>query len=443
MLLRRLSICWLFTASLAMAEPCKQLCNFTTELSTIQKTPAQALVVMSEMTNRLAGSENTSDLKNLLSFCAQVRPVLVAARVDANALNAVSTLEKMANLGLAKFTTEIQADVLFGYFSKLPDVDETSRLEVIQKWVDRLQDVENRKELGELATFFSKAGDLCERNEDSIFVIKAARDAEQSAITKSFQLNPFYEGEYAAIVTCGVDDSEACPTDLFDRIVILDTFSLENIQLTAINSKLGVSVFNFTQIKVTQGGKTFDALSRTNGASALAKLHLDYQASLKGWEGTITTTDREYHVRAIPLDGGLFTKVFDMQATRPLKTPLNDSLFDTLWTGIFGKVKNAMMRTSLYQVSTPTDLEKREIGATMRFKDVDGYKFDFQWGRVFKKTGIISIVGSQADGGYLKMVLAGQPSQSGKSVIFSGFSLSSMNGKLNSVVFEAPIGDSQ
>lgn len=421
------SVLLLATASLsAHAAPATScgvpICNLSRAIEELQKAkPQEQLNTLRKYSADAVGSVDAASLRNYLDFASQARSALVAAKSEKIVLDALNQLSSISSVRIAKYS-ELDAATLIDLFKAL--AHEKDRFEVLQWWADKIKNLEDRSSLLELAHFFAATKKISAELEDDEYVVELSKQNEQAASKKLFRLQPIFEGVYTAQVTC--ETQVNCAATRIDRIVIMDTFIGDNLEVNLIASKLRTHIHRFQNVTTINGGMTIEGVSRSSSSGSLAKLQLDYDLDTGSLKGYVQTADEKLLVSAMPIAGASLIRLFNRQLEQPV--PLKKEIFEHAYKGTLGG-KKISLRVSVFADD--------QVGATLGVDELPQYKLRFFAGRFFPKTGIVMMVSNPAVGGNLKMVLIAHKSENSYSPVpyfFEGITFNSENAVVNDVV---------
>jgi hypothetical protein len=366
-------------------------------------------------------STDPAVLANLLAFSEAARELLTALNEEKWLVEAAKNLGKSCVVRLAKHSA-IDDELLLGFFRRL--YYEQDRFDVLQHWAAQVRNLEDKETLRELGRFLTQAGAYCASLEDGDYVIDAARRAETAIHSRIIRLQPTFEGVFVAELQC--QGTRCAGTELIDRITIMDTLLPENIQVTLSSSRLGVVVYSFQSIVMSQGGTHFEGLSRNAGTGTLAKLAFDLDPATRVITGTIETPEVAIRFTGHGDLDRAPIRLFDERVANPRPDPLTPAFFERTMYGAYAG------RASRLKVNVFDD---ETVGGTLTIGEGNGLRIRFQGGRFFPKSGIVILISNTTGGGILKMYLsvANTPRNAAGDYDVTGLTFNSLNGTVNNV----------
>ena len=419
------------TASPAFAETGSScglpFCDVAKALSQFQALNAQDQYESLKRTTVSANKATAPEvLKNINAYALGAKAVLITAKADRVLLDASTQITAICITRLARYS-ELNAEVLIDLFKQINL--ESARFEVLTAWTLRIKEVEDRAGLLELSTFFSRAAAYCVAIEDDEYIVTTAKASEQVASKKLVKLQPIFEGVYKAEASC--EGKTVCPEASIDRVVVMDTLFADNLEVTLVASKISTYVYRFSNVTVLNGGRTIEGMT-TNAVGAIAKLHLDYDATNASLIGFIDAVDFRLVITAIQNPKASLIALFDSQLKNSIPAPIPPTIFDGNFSGTFAGRKSEM-KVSFFE-EDPITKHEESVGATLTILEIARYKLRFHAGRFFPKTGVLLLVATSTGGGTMKAGLSVRPSASGNGGYeLKGFSYSSENAQVNPI----------
>lgn len=370
-------------------------------------------------------STDVPTLQNFYDFAVAAKQILIEAHEEKWIIEASSYLAGACLDNLGRYS-DVNATTLSKYYTSIKS--EKGRADLLDFWKGRLKEFEDEKSLIEIAKYFSNAASISKADEDYDYIIDNALSNEQLVNTKLMRLHPVFEGVYNLKTNCESDNGETCSNIAFDKVIITDSISFENIKVSFVNSGLGVQLYGFSDVKMTKGVSSFDAVSSNAGTdSSVAKLHFYFDTETRSISGYLKTPDSQTNFSATLDMSNSPSAFFDMQDKRSNPTPVPATIFDTTLTGQFGS-ETATLRVKSF--------DEEHVGATLTVTSLGGVRIKYQTGRFFPKTGILVLVGGY-NGGSMKMTLAFRKNAKTNRVDAIGVNINSANGSTNNVNFAA------
>lgn len=224
-------------------------------------------------------SKDIKVLENLLSIAKEIK-ALTTSMGDADwVIREASTLANNSIFNLAKFS-EPNAKNMLSLFAQLDNA--TKRYEVISHFQTELVNIEDTAVLNELVAFAIGAQKYTIQIGDESWIPRAASTLASDITVKLNALDPVHEGVYTVAVVQGDNKVLA-----FDKVVVLDSSSEENLVVNFMNSKLNTIVFSYSH--ATLVGNTISGKLISNGSLSSA-FEMNFNRSTGALKGTITTT---------------------------------------------------------------------------------------------------------------------------------------------------------
>ncbi|MAZ48378.1 MAG: hypothetical protein CME65_07435 [Halobacteriovoraceae bacterium] len=218
-------------------------------------------------------------LNNLVASAAEFKALSQEAGDSDWVIREASTLLNNSVFNLAKYS-EIDAANLLRLFAQLDN--QTKRYEVITYWASTLSEVENLNDLSELVLFAQNAAAISSSAGDEAWVVRAINSLASDITVKLTNLDPAHEGVYSVQI-----DSAPARQFGFDKIVVLDSTSEENLVVRFINSAYNRVAFEYSS--TTLVGNVISGKRISNG-SLSSEMSLTFDRATGAVSGTIQTT---------------------------------------------------------------------------------------------------------------------------------------------------------
>ena len=177
-------------------------------------------------------------LNNLLEIGLEIKSISLAMNDPDWILREVSALANNAIFNLAKFTP-LKAVKIMELFKKLDSA--TKRFGIISYYQNDLRNIESIEKLEQLVAFAQQAKDYTIRIKDEGWITRSASSLASSIKIKLVALDPIYEGVYDIIIS---DNKNFFLP--FDKIVIFDSNTDNNLIVNFINTKYNTVVFSYS-----------------------------------------------------------------------------------------------------------------------------------------------------------------------------------------------------
>ena len=330
-------------------------------------------------TNGLVSSyKESSDLailNNLVESAAEFKKLSIEEGDADWVVRESSTLLNNSIFNLAKYS-DIDAANLLSLFAQLDN--QTKRYEVITYWASRLSEIENLNDLSELVLFAQNAGPISMSAGDEAWVVREINSLASNITIKLTNLDPVHEGVYSVQI-----NSAPARQFGFDKIVVLDSTSEENLVVKFINSAYNRVAFQYSS--TTLVGNTIRGRSMSNGGLN-SQMELSFDRATGAISGSIQTTLAEQ----ITFSG---QQTFSASSVfrGEVATELNDdSVIGTMTGSILGIPGTLSVQSFLPGVYS------------VNFAADNGYiVMDFV-GKFFKKNGVLAVTSANK----VKLILA-------------------------------------
>lgn len=347
-------------------------------------------------------STDSNILENLILAAKEIR-TLTSEAGDADwVVREASTLLNNSVFNLAKYS-DIEATNLISLFSQLDN--QTKRYEVIAYWQGKVSEVENVNDLSALVEFSMAAADISIAAGDEAWVARAAKSLASEITIKLTDLDPAHEGVYAVKMTAG--ESLAVK---FDKVIILDSTSEQNLVIKLINSKFNRVAFKYSHAKLV--GTTITAKIISNG-SLSSSIELNVDRATGEIKGSIQTTMADKIEFAGTQD---FSTRSVFAGSAPFALTENSVIGEVRGEilGLAGKLSVRSFSPGVYSAHFVAD---------------NGFiVLDFV-GKFFPKNGVLSVTHKNK----VKLVLAFRSVEG--ELVWTGKSFSTTNGVVNTAVF--------
>ena len=228
-------------------------------------------------------------------------------------------------------------DDLVGYFGQLKT--EATRYSVITFWHQRIVQLEDKNSLLALLKFFVSADHLSAAAGDGGYVSRDAEAAEDEITLRLQQIYPFFEGVFAIDLKCASTDTNTSPTyctkKYIDRLVMMDTTSTDDLQVSLVSSQGGQSLGTYQHPVVSNGATQIDVVDSPNGT--LSSLHLELNSDTHTISGWFKSTDSGQVVQITGVQIGSALPVYDAQ--KGGAAPIPQSVFAAPLKGVYGGEK--------------------------------------------------------------------------------------------------------
>ncbi len=348
-------------------------------------------------------SQDVKILKNLLTAAADIKALTIKMGDADWVTREASTLANNSILNLAKYDV-VKADKMLNLFKQLDNA--TKRYEVIAYFQGQLNNIENLNTLNELVAFAEGAKDYTVQMGDEDWIPRAAASLASDITIKLTALDPAHEGVYTVSVVEG--DEKILD---FDKVVVLDSSSEENLVVNFMNSKLNTIVFSYTHSTIV--GSTIKGKLVSNG-SLSSKFELKINRATGAIKGTINTT----RSNTIVFKG---TQNFSTRTIFAGKVPYSLSANSAIGDikgeilGIKGTLSVKSFLPNVYSASFVADNGLVVI--------------DFQ-GKFFAKNGVLTLTHKN------KIKLALSLRETAEGIMWRGVSYSTTNGKVIEASFK-------
>lgn len=343
-------------------------------------------------------------LNNLVEAAAEFKTLSQEAGDADWVIREASTLLNNSVFNLAKYS-DIDAANLLRLFAQLDN--QTKRYEVITYWSARLSEVENLNDLSELVLFAKNAAPISTSAGDEAWVVRAINALASDITIKLTNLDPAHEGVYSVTI-----DSAPARQFGFDKVVVLDSTSEDNLVVRFINSAYNRVAFEYSN--ATLVGGTITAKRISNG-SLSSEMTLNYDRTTGAVTGSIQTT----LAPQITFSGSQTFSASSVFRGDVATEMDEDSVIGTLRGSILGIPGTLSVQSFLPGVYS------------VNFSADNGFiVLDFV-GKFFKKNGVLAVTSQNK----VKLLLA-QRVVDGK-VMWVGNTFSITNGGVTSAEFES------
>lgn len=234
-------------------------------------------------TNKLvsayAESQNITILENLVDAGKEIKELTKAMKDADWVIREANTLVNNSVLNLAKYSP-VNAVKMLELFKQLSTP--TMRYNVIAHFQTQAEKIEDLSTLNELVKFAEGAKEYTISIGDESWIPRAASSLASDITIKLTFLDPVHEGVYTVEVVEG-DDKVLD----FDKVVVLDSTSEDNLVVKFLNSKLDRVVFSYTHASIV--GSTVKGQVVSNG-SLSSSFELNVNRNTGAIKGTVKTT---------------------------------------------------------------------------------------------------------------------------------------------------------
>jgi hypothetical protein len=349
-------------------------------------------------------SKDIATLENLYAVAKELRSIS-QNQGDADwVIREASTLANNAIFNLAKFSA-IKAEKLADLFSLLDG--QVKRYEIITYWQQQITSIENTETLNEIVSFADLAASISLAKGDEAWVPRAAASLASEITVKLTALDPAHEGTFDVKVTKSDDKSLD-----FDKMIILDSSSEDNLTVYFMNTRLKQVVYSYTHAVIV--GSTIKGKLLSNGSlSSTFELTFDRKTGLV--KGTIQTT-RSTQIEFVGQQSFSTRSIFAGKA--PVELTVNSVIgsFKGEILGIKGTLSVHTFMPNVYSASFVADNGLVVI--------------DFM-GKFFPKTGVLALTHKNK----IKLVVSLRENDS--EIAWRGVSFSTVNGQVVNAQFSA------
>jgi hypothetical protein len=379
------------------------VCEITTTMTALSELDEnQRYNYTNKLVYTYAESKDANVLENLMAVAREIK-TLTTDLGDADwVIREASTLLNNSVFNLAKYSP-VDADKLTGLFKQLDN--QTKRYEVIAYWQNELANIEDLAVLNDLVLFSLNAKEVSIAAGDEAWVPRAASSLASEITVKLTALDPVHEGVYTVKM---MDNTKGVA---FDKVVVLDSSSEENLVVMFLNSKFNKVAYSYTNAKII--GNTIEGKLISNGSlSSTVKMTVDRATGML--TGTITSTRDD----AISFEGSQDFSTREVFAGNSPVTVTKEDILKPLRgeiLGIAGTLKLKEFNPGVYAASFVAD---------------NGFVVINMVGKFYAKNAVLSLTHKNM----VKLVLALRDTEEG--VMWRGSSFSTKNGAVAPATFK-------
>lgn len=348
-------------------------------------------------------SQDETVLDNLVESAQRLKELSIELGDADWVVREASNLGNAALLSLTKHS-RFEAKKILGYYKRLDSG--AKRYEAISHYQQELLRIEDADKLSELARFAKEAQRVSVLLGDEAWISRAAESLAQEATVKLVSLEPSHEGIYT-IKTKGNDGSVLD----FDKIIVLDSTSQENLVVNFVNSKHKEVVFSYSGSLIV-GNKVEGKM--VSSAAMGSKFHFVFERESGAVKGELETS-RGAKIQFQGVRVFSVAQVFEGQAPDELEEADALGTMKGSIMGIQGELSVHSFEPQVFSASFVAD--KGEL------------KIDYA-GKFYPEKGVLALTHKDKS----KLVLALR--KEGDKLVWKGVSYSVLNGKISKAQFE-------
>lgn len=240
------------------------------------------------------------------------------------------------------------------------------------------------------------------------------------------------EGVYAVRVVCPDPRGSEAPAPLpgfcgdhsIDRLVVLDSLGPDGLRAWLVHHETGAVFYAFNQLRALRAtNPTFEATSTASGTTTRLRVRLDGEQL----SGTLLSSAFPVELRIEGSASDSLDLMLENAKTAPRHPSLSRQSLASLYRGTYDNLPVTLVLQRF---------NGKSLAATLSLDGLPGSRVFFNASRYDAKTGVLTLVGEQANGDTLKLVLFVERWRDG-SFTAVGQCVASLSGDVFNVVLTA------